>query len=143
MLSGYSASIKDTRSEHKEKSPYESSSRLVGDSGMNKFSFSSNQVGSSKEDPSKVQIITTENNILVNAIQRFSSVIIHKSLKEGFGLAVTEALWKSKPVVASNVGGIPIQIINEKNGFLIEPNNIKDFAEKIIYLLENRFTEFR
>ena len=89
-------------------------------------------------DNKDIILITTENNILVNAIQRYSSVIIHKSIREGFGLAVTEALWKSKPVVASNVGGIPLQIIDEKNGFLLKPDDIKGFANKIIYLLENR-----
>ena len=89
-------------------------------------------------DNKDIILITTENNILVNAIQSFSNIIIHKSIKEGFGLAITEALWKSKPVVASNVGGIPLQIINGKNGFLLEPNDIEGFAEKIIYLLENK-----
>ena len=50
----------------------------------------------------EVILITTENHILVNSLQRSSAVIIQKSLREGFGLSVTEALWKGKPVVASN-----------------------------------------
>jgi len=54
-----------------------------------------------------VILILEENNILVNALQTTASVVIQKSLREGFGLTVTEALWKGRPVVASNVGGIP------------------------------------
>ncbi len=72
---------------------------------------------------------------LVNAVQRFSSVIIQKSTREGFCLAVTEALWKGTPVVASNVGGIPVQIENEASGFLVEPHDLDGFAERIIYIL--------
>jgi trehalose synthase len=74
---------------------------------------------------------------LVNAIQRFSSVIIQKSTKEGFCLAVTEALWKGTPVVASNVGGIPVQIEDGKNGYLLEPKDNNGFADRIIHLLKN------
>lgn len=55
----------------------------------------------------------------VNAIQRASTVIIQKSLREGFGLTVTEALWKSKPVIASAVGGIPLQITHRHSGLLV------------------------
>jgi len=55
----------------------------------------------------------------INAIQRASSVILQKSLKEGFGLTVAEALWKGKPVIASAVGGIPLQITHKHSGILI------------------------
>ncbi|UCE06417.1 MAG: glycosyltransferase [bacterium] len=82
-------------------------------------------------------LITSENNILVNALQRSSAIIIQKSLREGFGLTVTEALWKETPVVASNVGGIPLQIIDGENGFLIDPNDTNAFAQKIIEILKN------
>lgn len=84
-----------------------------------------------------IMLITSENNILVNALQRSSAVIIQKSIREGFGLTVTESLWKGKPVVASNVGGIPLQIKNEENGFLLEPNDTKGFANRIIKILQN------
>ena len=77
------------------------------------------------------------NETLVNAIQRFSNAIIQKSTKEGFCLAVTEALWKGTPVVASNVGGIPGQIQDAKNGFLLQPNDIEGFADRIVHLLKN------
>ncbi len=83
-----------------------------------------------------VKLITTENHILVNSLQRSSAVIVQKSIREGFGLAVTEALWKGKPVVASNVGGIPIQIKDGINGFLVEPHDTEGFAEKIIEILQ-------
>ncbi|MFA5369688.1 MAG: glycosyltransferase [Candidatus Omnitrophota bacterium] len=66
-----------------------------------------------------VLLIEPENNdIEVNALQRASSVIVQKSIKEGFALTVTEALWKEKPVVASAVGGIPLQIKNMYSGLL-------------------------
>jgi trehalose synthase len=84
-----------------------------------------------------VLLVVGNNDILVNSIQRFSHVIIQKSIKEGFCLSVTEALWKCKPVVASNVGGIPGQIEDGKNGFLLEPNDTEGFAERIVYLLKN------
>ena len=82
-----------------------------------------------------VILITSENNILVNALQRSSAVIIQKSIREGFGLTVTEALWKETPVVASNVGGIPLQISDGENGFLFEPNDNNGFAQKIVELI--------
>jgi trehalose synthase len=84
-----------------------------------------------------VILLTVEDNILVNALQRISSVVIQKSIREGFGLTVTEALWKEKPVVASNVGGIPLQMVDGETGYLIEPTDIKTGAARIISILEN------
>ena len=63
-------------------------------------------------------LLLPQNDIEVNALQRASTVIVQKSLKEGFGLTVAEALWKGKPVVASNVGGIPLQIKHKYSGLL-------------------------
>lgn len=57
-------------------------------------------------------------DIEINALQRMSTVVLQKSLKEGFGLTVAEALWKARPVVASAVGGIPLQVVHEYSGFL-------------------------
>ncbi len=85
-----------------------------------------------------VILLTIDNNILVNALQRKADVIIQKSIREGFGLTVTEALWKEKPVVASNVGGIPLQVIDEKTGFLVEPNDIEGCAQKVITILKDK-----
>jgi trehalose synthase len=77
------------------------------------------------------------NELLVNSIQRFSDVIIQKSTREGFCLAVTEALWKGTPVVASNIGGIPLQIEDGKNGYLLEPKDTDGFADRIIQILKD------
>jgi trehalose synthase len=74
-------------------------------------------------------------DVQVNAFQRASDVILQKSTREGFGLSVTEALWKQVPVVGGNVGGIPLQIINGENGFLV--SSIEEAAEKTLYLLKN------
>jgi len=71
----------------------------------------------------------------INAFQRASSVIVQKSIKEGFGLTVAEALWKAKPVVAGAVGGILLQIKDGWNGFLV--SSVEETAEKIYYLLKN------
>ena len=84
-----------------------------------------------------ILLVVGNKESLVNAVQRFSSVIIQKSTKEGFCLAVTEALWKGTPVVASNVGGIPSQIEDGHNGFLLEPMDNQGFADRIIFLLKN------
>lgn len=85
-----------------------------------------------------ITLLLLENSYLVNAIQRKAAVVIQKSIREGFCLAVTEALWKGTPVVASNVGGIPLQVRDGINGFLVEPNDIKGFAEKTIKILKDK-----
>jgi len=69
----------------------------------------------------------------INKLQRGSTVVIQKSLKEGFALTVAEALWKKKPVVASAVGGIPLQIIHNYTGLLV--HSVEGAALKIKYLL--------
>lgn len=71
----------------------------------------------------------------VNALQRASTVVIQKSLREGFGLTVSEALWKKKPVVASAVGGIPIQVIHKHTGLL--SHSVEGTAYQIRYLLSH------
>jgi trehalose synthase len=85
-----------------------------------------------------VIFVVGNNERLVNAIQRFSDVIIQKSLREGFALTVTEALWKGKPVVAGNVGGIPSQIKDGKTGFLVDPTDYRSCAERIVRLLKDK-----
>ncbi len=71
----------------------------------------------------------------INALQQASTIIIQKSLQEGFGLTVTEALWKKKPVVASAVGGIPLQVIHKLTGLLA--HSVEGTAYQIRYLLSN------
>jgi len=73
----------------------------------------------------------------INALQRASSVIVQKSLREGFGLTVAEAMWKGRPVVASRVGGIPLQITDGESGYLIEPRDIRALAERVVRLLKD------
>jgi trehalose synthase len=69
-------------------------------------------------DPDVHILLMSQNDLEINALQRASDVIVQKSLKEGFGLTVTEALWKAKPVLASAVGGIPLQIRHRYSGLL-------------------------
>jgi trehalose synthase len=89
------------------------------------------------QDEKDIHLIINASDIVINALQRKASVVIQKSLKEGFAITVSEALWKSTPVVASNVGGIPSQIIDGKNGFLIDPLDYKGFSEKIAFLIKH------
>src|SRR6185312_3172691 len=80
-----------------------------------------------------------ENAHLVNAIQRHAAVVVQKSLVEGFGLTVTEAMWKGRPVLASAVGGILDQIVDGEDGVLVpDPADLSDFATRLTGLLENR-----
>lgn len=71
----------------------------------------------------------------VGCFQSASDVVIQRSTREGFGLVVTEALWKSKPVVGGNVGGIPLQVIDGENGFLVD--SVQTCAEKTQRLLQH------
>ena len=71
----------------------------------------------------------------VGCFQTVSEVVIQKSAREGFGLLVTEGLWKGKPVIGGNVGGIPLQVIDGKTGFLVD--SVEQCAEKFLYLLIN------
>lgn len=86
----------------------------------------------------EVLFVLGDNQILVNALQRKSSVVLQKSTREGFGLTVAEALWKGTPVVASNIGGIPEQVINNKTGFLVKPDDINGCAERVLTLLKDK-----
>jgi len=71
----------------------------------------------------------------INALQRGATIVLQKSVREGFGLVVAEALWKRKPVVAGNVGGIPLQVIEGVTGFLV--NSVDGAAYRIRQLLVN------
>jgi trehalose synthase len=83
-----------------------------------------------------IQILTNltgAGNVEVNAIQTAARVVVQKSLREGFGLVVSEALWKGRPVVAGNVGGIPLQVLDGKTGYLA--TSTAACAERILDLL--------
>jgi trehalose synthase len=76
-----------------------------------------------------------ENAAIVNATQRWSTVIVQKSLAEGFGLTVTEAMWKARPVVASRVGGIQDQLVDGESGVLVDPADYQAFGEAVLGLI--------
>jgi len=79
-----------------------------------------------------------ENAAIVNALQRHASVIVQKSLQEGFGLTVTEAMWKGAPIIASRVGGIQDQIESGRHGVLIDdPTSPQEFAQALETVLSN------
>lgn len=69
----------------------------------------------------------------INALQRASTIVVQKSIREGFGLTVTEALWKGKPTIAGAVGGIPNQVIHKLTGMLV--HSVEGCAYQIRYLL--------
>jgi len=79
-----------------------------------------------------IHLITQTDPLLVNALQRAAAVVIQLSRKEGFGLTVSEAMWKETPVVATNVGGIPMQIEDGNTDFLIQPQDYDDDAERVL-----------
>jgi trehalose synthase len=76
-----------------------------------------------------------ENAIIVNALQRRADVVVQKSLAEGFGLTVAEAMWKARPVVASAVGGVQDQIVDGESGVLVDPEDLDGFAQAVTGLL--------
>lgn len=77
-----------------------------------------------------------ENAVIVNALQRHARVVVQKSIAEGFGLTVTEAMWKGRPIVASNVGGIEDQIVAGESGVLLDdPRDLEAFGAAIAGLL--------
>lgn len=85
-----------------------------------------------------------ENAIVVNALQRRADVVVQKSLAEGFGLTVAEAMWKGRAVVASRVGGIQDQIVGGATGLLIDdPADLAAFGEAVVRLLNEPWTAAR
>ena len=79
-----------------------------------------------------------ENAAIVNALQRRADVVVQKSLAEGFGLTVSEAMWKARPVVATRIGGIQDQIVHETSGLLIDDaHDLTAYGDAVVQLLEN------
>ena len=78
-----------------------------------------------------------ENAVIVNALQRRADVVAQKSLAEGFGLTVAEAMWKGRPVVASAIGGIREQIEDGHTGFLVDPGDLRAFGGRVTELLDD------
>jgi trehalose synthase len=95
-----------------------------------------------EEPRSRVHLATlpmedpAENAIIVNAMQRHAAVVTQKSLAEGFGLTVAEAMWKARPVVASRIGGIQSQIVDGDSGLLLDdPRDLEAFGAAVTGLL--------
>jgi trehalose synthase len=80
-------------------------------------------------------VLTVDDPVLVNALQRRAAVVLQKSTREGFGLTVTEAMWKGAAVVGGDVGGIRRQIRDGENGFLVR--TVAEAAERIVQILED------
>lgn len=83
----------------------------------------------------RIIILSRQDTALVNALQRKAAVVVQKSLREGFGLTVTEAMWKGAAVVGGNVGGIRRQIEDGVNGFLV--SSVEETAQRIVTLLKD------
>lgn len=93
------------------------------------------QEAAKKDSEIHVLMLPPNSDVEINALQRASAVVVQKSLKEGFGLTVSEALWKGRPVVASAVGGIPLQVKHRHTGLLV--HSIEGTASAIKQLLGN------
>jgi len=87
------------------------------------------------EREERIIVLSMEDSGLVNALQRKASVILQKSIREGFGLTVAEAMWKGTPVIGGNVGGIRHQIRDGVNGFLV--SSVQEAAARIVQLLRD------
>ena len=83
-----------------------------------------------------LMILSVQDGALVNALQRTAAVVLQKSLREGFGLTVSEAMWKGTPVIGGNTGGIRMQIEEGVNGFLV--SSVEEAAQRTIELLRDR-----
>jgi trehalose synthase len=90
-------------------------------------------LSSSREE--RIIILTVQDGALVNALQRKAAVVLQKSIQEGFGLTVTEAMWKGAAVIGGNTGGIRHQIEDGVNGFLV--SSIEEAANRIVQLLKD------
>jgi trehalose synthase len=90
-------------------------------------------LSSSREE--RIIILTVQDGALVNALQRRAAVVLQKSIQEGFGLTVTEAMWKGAAVIGGNTGGIRHQIEDGVNGFLV--SSIEEAANRIVQLLKD------
>jgi trehalose synthase len=82
----------------------------------------------------EILIMSQQDGALVNALQRKAAVVLQKSLREGFGLTVSEAMWKGTPVIGGNVGGIKLQIEDGVSGYLV--SSVEEAAARIVELVK-------
>jgi trehalose synthase len=83
----------------------------------------------------RIRILSVQDSALVNALQRRAAVVLQKSVREGFGLTVTEAMWKGTPVIGGSAGGLRHQIRDGENGFLVA--TVEQAAERIVQVIRN------
>lgn len=83
----------------------------------------------------RIRVLSAQDTALVNALQRRAAVVLQKSIREGFGLTVSEAMWKGTPVIGGNVGGIRHQIRDGENGYLV--SSVEEAAERIVRLVRD------
>jgi trehalose synthase len=89
-----------------------------------------------EDDPDiKILLLPPDANLEINALQRVATIVLQKSLREGFGLTVAEAMWKGKPVIGGFTGGITVQLVYGVTGFTV--NSVEGAAYQIHYLLDN------
>jgi trehalose synthase len=89
-----------------------------------------------RDDPDiHILLLPPDANLEINALQRAATIVLQKSLREGFGLTVAEAMWKGKPVIGGFAGGITVQLVYGLTGFTV--NSVEGAAFRIHYLLEN------
>ncbi|TLD40354.1 MAG: Trehalose synthase [Candidatus Jettenia ecosi] len=89
-----------------------------------------------KQRDERIIILSHQDTALVNALQRKATVVMQKSIREGFGLTIAEAMWKGAAVIGGNVGGIRYQIEDGVNGFLV--SSVEEAADRLIRLLKNK-----
>ena len=88
-----------------------------------------------KHRDERIRILSAQDSALVNALQRRAAVVLQKSIREGFGLTVAEAMWKGAAVIGGNAGGIRYQIRDGENGFLV--SSVAEAAQRIVQLLKD------
>jgi len=96
-----------------------------------------NEIYAKTQGMDDVLLITQTDALLVNALQREAAVVLQLSRREGFGLTVSEAMWKRTPVVATDVGGIPLQVLDGQTGYLVDSGDYDTAADRVIELLED------
>jgi len=94
------------------------------------------QVAAQNDPDVHVLLLPADAHLEINALQRAADIVLQKSVREGFGLTVTEAMWKCKPVIGGDVGGIRLQVMNHHTGFLV--NTPEGAALRIRYLLHQK-----
>ncbi|MFB6216270.1 MAG: glycosyltransferase [Candidatus Aenigmatarchaeota archaeon] len=93
------------------------------------------EVRDKTKDREDITLAPNIHDIAVNAAQRAADIVLQKSLREGFGLTVAEAMWKKTPVIGSNTGGIPEQVEDGETGHLVDPENHQEVADRVLGLL--------